>query len=55
MLGVLLRHFTWSVGEAHREIVQDGDRKVSYMNVYGQKSVAISVIEIKRESFMSAK
>jgi hypothetical protein len=35
--------------------LQDGDKKISYRKVYGQKSVANSVIEIKRGSFRCAK
>jgi hypothetical protein len=35
--------------------LQEGDTDISYGKVYGQKSVAISVIEIKRGSFRLCK
>jgi hypothetical protein len=35
--------------------LQDGDTNLSYGKVYGQKSIAISVIEIKRGSFRCGK
>jgi hypothetical protein len=35
--------------------LQDGDTNISYGKVYGQKSVEISVIEIKRGSFRCSK